>query len=273
MKIDGWTYYNFAAIPTTFPHENPNMLPVENGSIWKIGGGKPLFARWTTDFDCGYETDFWACILDKPFNLQNLKAKRRYEVNKGNKNFYCKKLSAANLKEMYSVYLESLQGYSGKVTVTSEKNFNEQWSLAFKQSNVLMLGAFEKDTNILCGYAHCIDHGKYIPISTLKARVSSEKKGINFALVSGIVTWFEKNLANGSYLCDGWRNVLHDTNFQEWLEKYFQFRKAYCKLHIQYKKPLNLIVKALYPFRKLFRQKQLKAIFNMDEWSKKSALI
>lgn len=39
MKIDGWKYYNHAAIPTTAPHEEPNMIPINDGSIWKIGGG------------------------------------------------------------------------------------------------------------------------------------------------------------------------------------------------------------------------------------------
>ncbi len=39
MTIDGWKYYNHAAIPTCAPHEMPNLKPVEDGSIWKIGGG------------------------------------------------------------------------------------------------------------------------------------------------------------------------------------------------------------------------------------------
>lgn len=38
MEIDGWKYYNHAAIPTTAPHEKPNMEPIDNGYIWKIGG-------------------------------------------------------------------------------------------------------------------------------------------------------------------------------------------------------------------------------------------
>lgn len=39
MEIDGWKYYNHAAIPTTAPHEEPDLLPVKNGQVWKIGGG------------------------------------------------------------------------------------------------------------------------------------------------------------------------------------------------------------------------------------------
>lgn len=39
MQIDGWKYYNHAAIPTTAPHEIPDISPITDGSIWKIGGG------------------------------------------------------------------------------------------------------------------------------------------------------------------------------------------------------------------------------------------
>ena len=57
MQIDGWKYYNHAAIPTTAPHEPVNMEPIKYGEIWKIKGA--LLARWTSDWDCGYETEWW----------------------------------------------------------------------------------------------------------------------------------------------------------------------------------------------------------------------
>lgn len=38
MQIDGWKYYNHAVVPKASPHEEPDMLPVENGDVWKAGG-------------------------------------------------------------------------------------------------------------------------------------------------------------------------------------------------------------------------------------------
>ena len=29
-----WKYYNHAAIPTTAPHEEVDLSPINNGSIW-----------------------------------------------------------------------------------------------------------------------------------------------------------------------------------------------------------------------------------------------
>ena len=45
MQIDKWTYYNHAVIPKTAPHEKPDMRPIENGDIWKIGGGLSLTCK------------------------------------------------------------------------------------------------------------------------------------------------------------------------------------------------------------------------------------
>lgn len=76
MQIGGWQYYNHAAVPTTAPHEIPDVSSITDGNIWKMGGGTPLLARWTTDFDCGYETNWWYVIKDIPFNISELKAKK-----------------------------------------------------------------------------------------------------------------------------------------------------------------------------------------------------
>lgn len=34
-----WKYYNHAVIPKTAPHEEPDLEPINNGTIWKMGGG------------------------------------------------------------------------------------------------------------------------------------------------------------------------------------------------------------------------------------------
>lgn len=46
--------------------------------------GKPYLARWTSSFDCGHETNWWYVIKDTPFDINELKKKRRYEIRKGN---------------------------------------------------------------------------------------------------------------------------------------------------------------------------------------------
>ena len=59
--IKGWKYYNHAMIPATAPHKEVDTTPVKDGSIFEIKE-KPILARWTSDWDCGYETNWWYVI-------------------------------------------------------------------------------------------------------------------------------------------------------------------------------------------------------------------
>ena len=116
-------YYNHAAIPATAPNEVPDMCPIKSGDIWKMtSNGTPLLARWTTDFDCGYETNWWYVIKDKPFDIGALKAKRRYEINKGIKNFDVKIIDPCEYKEeLYLVQVAAFSVYPAKYRPTIDK--------------------------------------------------------------------------------------------------------------------------------------------------------
>ena len=47
----------------------------------------PYFARWADNFDCGFDTGWWYCIKDEPFDISKINSKKRCEINKAKKNF------------------------------------------------------------------------------------------------------------------------------------------------------------------------------------------
>lgn len=49
-----------------------------------------LRATYTSSFDIQEEIPWWYVILDTPFDLSQLNAKRRCEITKGNRNFEVK---------------------------------------------------------------------------------------------------------------------------------------------------------------------------------------
>lgn len=253
MKIDGWNYYNHAALPTCMPHEKVNLTPIKSGEIWKLQG-KPLLARWTSDFDCGKETNWWYVIKDKPFDISQVKAKRRYEINKGNKNFDVRLICPQEYKEeIYKIHVEAFSVYPIKYRpfVNKENLFRDidSWSGVF-----LAYGAFDLTSgdNTLCGYSLLkIKSDKCISFSVQKTIPKFEKQGVNSALVYKILQDQGEFLKNGGYIFDGERNINHETKFQDYLEKYFLFRKAFCNLHRVYKPKVAFVIKLLYPFRKL----------------------
>lgn len=245
MEIQGWQYYNHAAIPTTAPYEEPDITPIQNGSIWKVKG-RPLLARWTTEFDCGYETNWWYVIKDAPFDIGDLKSKRRYEINKGIKFFDARVIDPTNCKEeLYEIQVAAFSAYPEKYRPTVEKDAFIKGINGWNKYTVF--GAFFRETGKLAGYAFCKESTcRFVDFSVLKTIPEYEKYAINAALVAGTLSHYTKLLEAGGILCDGARSINHETAFQDYLEKYFGFRKAYCKLHIVYRPRIQLIVKIFF---------------------------
>ena len=160
MEIKGWKYYNHAAVPSVSPHEEPDLTPVENRNIWNITGkSTPLLARWTTEFDCGYETNWWYVIKDTPFDISALKAKRRYEVNKGKKNFEVKEIVAIQFAEkLFEVTLDAYSGWPEKYRPDIEKDgfiesVKKKYWDAKHNCSAYIIGRDPKSANMYISYS------------------------------------------------------------------------------------------------------------------------
>lgn len=250
MKIKGWKYYNHAAFPDMPPYAEPDLSAVKSGEIWNLDGA-PLLARWVTDFDKLDSGEWWYVIKDTPFDISKLKAKRRYEINRGMKNFDVRVIDPREYKErIYEIQVAAFAEYPEKYRPTVEKeSFIEsidEWG------EFTAHGAFLKETGELMGYTLIYaENERYIDFRVLKAMPDAEKLSVNAALCAGIMEHLGEFFEMGGILCDGARSVSHETHFQDYLEKNFGFRKAYCKLCVAYSPKMKPIVKVLYPFRRL----------------------
>lgn len=266
MNIEGWKYYNHAAIPDCAPHEKPALGSIADGTIWRIGG-VPLFARWTSNWDCGYETNWWYVIKDEPFDISALKSKRRYEINKGNKNFEIKIINPHDCEDdLYGITIKALSAWPEKYRPKIDR---VKWSVE-GWDKYMIFGAYERNNNVLEGYAIVEDCQSYASFSVLRTNPETEKFGINAAIVDGILQYFRKRFNGSFYICDGERSIRHETSFQDYLEKYFEFRKAYCKLNLKYRMGFGMVVRFLFPLRKLLKGKtsigsSIVAVLKMEE--------
>lgn len=209
-----------------------------------------MLARWTTHFDYPARTDFWYCILDKPFDISAIKSKKRYYIKKGIAAFEIRMIDPENyFDELYRITDLALQTYDDYKKPQDKEQFIAEIKEA--SSRWKFLGAFFKEDNQMQGYIKVCEYEKYVDFMSMKANPLYEKKQINAALVNGLCAFYKDKLANGAYyICDGMRAINHNTNFQEYLEKNFTFRKAYCRLHMAYRPSLDIVIKVLFPFRK-----------------------
>ena len=252
--IEGWRYYNHALLPATSPHIVPDISRMKEKEFWKNSIGRPVLARWTTDFDCEQEQNWWYVIKDNCFDISELKAKRRYEINKGKKNFEVEIINPAEyIDDLVNIQKKAYEVYPAKYrpTVSKLKMENE---ISTWNENVVIYGAFSIEQKELVGYAMIIKESDYANFAMLKTIPLYERQGINAAIVASILESFNEAIDSGYYICDGERSLLHETNFQDYLEKYFGFRKAYCKLHVAFRFPYSIILNIISNFpEKLFR--------------------
>lgn len=268
-----WKYYKHAWIPASPPHEEVDDEIIVTNKIWKKNKNA-LLARWTTAFDCGFETNWWYVIKDSPFDLQEIKSKKRYVINKGKKNFYVKIIKPTEyMEELYEVFTEAYSSWPEKYRpdfpYTEAVTFFEKLS---SDQNMVCYGAFDRTNNKLCGYAQLSMRESYAEFQILRVKPAYEKFEINAAVVYYLLEYNKDKLGRaGFYILDGARSISHETRFQEYLEKYFGFRRAYCKLHIAYNPKVKWIIKILYPFRKFLKKfddirilHQVNSVLNME---------
>ncbi len=227
-------------------------------------GGTALLARWTSGYDNGGSKEWYYCIKDTPFNLSQLKSKQRYEINKGFKYFNVDIITPQDyIDEIFNVQVEAFKvypkAYRPKLDYDkSKREICNEWG------GRIIFAAFEKVSKKMVSY--CIFERKesYIEWPVLKSIPEYEQFNVNAAIIAKSLEYFNKDLETGIYICDGERNISHQTNFQSYLEHLFGFRKVYCKLHIAYRPGIKEIVKILYPFRKTLEKLHTTIFHNIS---------
>ena len=251
--LNGWRYYNHAWLPQCAPHEDIDASRI-NSDFWKQeGNGYSVLARWTSDWDCGFPTEWWYCIKDTPFDMEALKQTRRYKVRRGERNFRVVRINPMEyIDALFEVQVAAFSVYPSAYrpqNLTKEDLIEDIRT----RKNQITYGAFSKKNDALCGYVFIHHHGSYAELLVQKADPKAERDQVNAALVKGVLDDLRDCFDGRFYLVDGERNINHQTNFQEYLIKYFGFRKAYCKLNIAYRPWVGLFIKMMYPFSSMLQ--------------------
>lgn len=262
-----WEYYNHALVPTLPPHIDPDISWMKDSDRWKeyAGGKMPLFARWVSDFDCSEETEWWCIIKDTPFDIMSLKSNRRSPITRGLKRVDVKVIIPADYAEqMSNILVKEWKYYDDSY---EEGNDRQKLTDDFKKltmknlGNAEYLGAFLKDTNTMIGYAIYNLFDDWIEYSVVKTDPEYLNTQVNAALAYfGVERYMRPGI---KYIHGGWRTMIHESNYQEYLMKNFGFRKAYCKLHIQYRPLMQIAVNVLYPLRGMIKNVKNKWIYTV----------
>jgi hypothetical protein len=275
-----WKYYNNGVVVDGDIREDVSLSDIHPQDLFKKYK-KALMIQYTSDMDYISEGgEWWHCIKDDPYCPENLKARRRYNITKARKNFLIKQIDPLNyVDDIYEISLDAFLGYSYKIEFSYQDAKRMCEALSGKE-NTIFLGAFLRESGELCGFSWLEVKGRCIYMVEQKVIREYERLLINAALCDATCLILNERISSGYYLYDGDRNVLHQTNFQDYLIKLFGFRRAYCKLHIIYRPIVKPIISILFVFRNLISLmanrtncefiKKVKAVLDMEEIARKT---
>mgnify|MGYP002393591936 CR=1 FL=1 len=276
LAMEGWKYYNHALIPTTAPHVTPNTYEIYNGNIWrKKWEGLPLFARWTSNFDCGYETNWWYVIKDAPYVFDELSSGQRKDIRRAFKKCYVIKINALDyVEDILRVHKEAILRYKKWNQKINEETFKE--NIRKNSSNFDYWGAFSLNNNQLIGYmmVSIVDQD-CVELNVAKFSSIHLKTQMSDAMYHTVLNYY-LNEKQYKYISSGQRSINHVTNTEDYIIQRFKYRRAYCTLNIEYNPRIVRIIKIIYPFRKLLKMldniniiHKVNAVLLMEEIKRK----
>jgi len=247
-----WQKYQGALLWNNLPHLTPPTEADAANALRTQGG---WFARWTSDFDCGHETEWWYCICDTFTPIDQLTAKQRYRVNKGLKQ--CDVVNArkdvrTDLNAIFNLVEASFADYPAAYRPQLEKDaFKANVQGLLDNPDIDIWLVYTKE-NQLVGYCYCTKAQDIVWLTQVKVPTIYLGLEVNAALVHTLCSYYlQEN--RYKYICDGERNIKHMTNYQDFLVRVLNFRYAYCTLHVMYPRQMKMVVNILYPFRNLIQ--------------------
>jgi hypothetical protein len=203
-------------------------------------------------------------------------ANTRSQLRRALKNCEVHKTSARDVAtlgyETYCAAHSRYRGWAGKLPTRAEfanrVMTDEPWADIRHQWLVYVNGE-------VAGFAQVLVWGDLEADYTLiKLHPKFLKYYTGYALIHRLNEYYlaEKKV---SYVSDGFRSVLHETNVQEFLVNKFGFRRARCNLRIAYRPPLGAIVAACRPIRGLLGKvhPNIRGLLELDRLSRASPTV
>ena len=243
------------------PHQEPRLTKAEAQILLRQGG---LLVRNTFDFDTPKETHFWYIIKDGFNGLDELKTNERNKIRRSLKELNFQKISLEVLEQNgWDILKATYDDYA-----VNDRKMDRNAFLAYlsecKEKEYDYWGIFNQE--MMVGFctvwllaSDCCEYGLIGVMPEYKHNNTYPYYGLFYTLNEYYLG--EKKF---KYVADGARTITKHSNIQDFLVENFNFRKAFCRLAVYYRWWVRIAVKILYPFRKIIKNPQVKAILNME---------
>jgi hypothetical protein len=184
--------------------------------------------------------------------LDTLSQNTRHNVRRGLKRCKIQKVSADILaNEGYETYIEAFNKYETFIQPESPQTFKEnilskyddpKWDFwaVWNQEGKMIAYSINEIYGTSCSYATTKFHPNYLKLYP--------SDSLFFTMNTYYIN--EKKM---EYINDGPRSLSHKTNIQEYFINKFNFRKAFCRMHVHYSIKIKFLVIISYPFKNIIK--------------------
>jgi len=226
--IDGmpWRIERRVLAPLVPPHL---VKPVDRSKVRRaMRETGPVLARWNDAWDTAPGEWWWICADDPQYDVKNFEYAARRDVRAGLRRCEVKTVTLEWLAEHgYSVYAAKQEGHGVKQYKSREK-----WAAGVLEpanEGFDVWACFVKGA--LAGYATCVRVEDAVYFSSMAWDHQYRNALPSNALVYELTREYLV-IQKCRYVTDGSRVILHDTQFQEFLEKR-GYRRIYCPLRVE----------------------------------------
>lgn len=232
-------------------------------AVLKEGG---FLLRNIYDFDMLKSAPFWFVIKDSFGGIQELPTKVRNQVRKSLKNYEIERVSGEVMLEVgYPIFQAAIENYRMKATSISKEEFVDRIKKEEAQGNTDYWVVFEKETGKAVAFSINTCYDDCCEYNTMKADPKYLRNSTYpyYGLIFTMNKYYLEEM-KFRYVNDGSRSITEHSNIQSFLLEKFKFRKAYCKLQIEYQWWVRLAVNLLFHFRFIIPMLKVKSILNME---------
>lgn len=228
-----------------------------------LGGG--YFITNTFDFDCKEETRFWWVIKDSFGGMDELSAKMRNQVKKSLKTYTIEKVPGKEIARIgLAIANRSLDSYKKKERCHYSQEELDQYIDA--PNNKEFWAVYTKEEHTPVAYAiNTIENGVAVGYNSLKCDPEYQHNSTYpyYGLLYEMNRYYlqERGML---YVNDGRRSLSEHSNIQPFLIEKFKFRKAYCRLQIEYKWWFGFGVKIMCFFKNFIKSPALQMLIKQQ---------
>lgn len=267
MINEYWSFYKKGIISKYPPHIDLGC--VDYRSLFKQYN-KALYIRYCTDFDKLSDGQFYYVIKDGECEISGLPSKTRNMVRRCINNCDLRKTTAQEIitKRGYSVFLSENRRYARKGFASNNLKSEESWAeglVVAESRGQDFFGCFINDIAIAYGVAD--KKNGAVNLVTWKCDYEKSKNLYpSYGLVYYMCNYYLTQ-EDVLYCNDGNRSFTEHSSVQDFLIEKFNFRKAYCKLHIHLRWYIRVIIILLSPFEKFIKNNSILSLVRMYKWS------